>query len=52
MCSAMRFAICNEIFQGWKIDDVFTYAAKIEKAEAVARHRSRLRGRCLPAQFL
>jgi sugar phosphate isomerase/epimerase len=25
----MKFAICNEIFQGWKIDDVFTYAGKI-----------------------
>lgn len=25
----MKFAICNEIFQGWKIDDVFAYAAKL-----------------------
>jgi len=25
----MKFAICNEIFQGWKIEDVFDYAAKI-----------------------
>ena len=25
----MKFSICNEIFQGWKIDDVFTYAGKI-----------------------
>lgn len=25
----MKFGICNEIFQGWKIDDVFTYAARI-----------------------
>jgi len=25
----MKFSICNEIFQGWKIDDVFTYASKI-----------------------
>src|SRR5579864_3839749 len=25
----MRFAICNEIFQGWKLDDVFRYAAKL-----------------------
>lgn len=25
----MKFAICNEIFQGWKIEDVFSYAAKI-----------------------
>src|SRR5512133_338995 len=24
----MKFAICNEIFQGWKIDDVFACAAK------------------------
>jgi sugar phosphate isomerase/epimerase len=23
----MKFAICNEIFQGWKIDDVFAHAA-------------------------
>jgi sugar phosphate isomerase/epimerase len=25
----MKFAICNEIFQGWAIDDVLTYAAKV-----------------------
>ncbi len=25
----MKFSICNEIFQGWKIDDVFAYAAKL-----------------------
>lgn len=25
----MKFAICNEIFQGWKIDDVFSYAGRI-----------------------
>ena len=25
----MKFAICNEIFQGWKLDDTFAYAAKI-----------------------
>jgi sugar phosphate isomerase/epimerase len=25
----MKFAICNEIFQGWKIDDVLSYAAKL-----------------------
>ncbi len=25
----MRFAICNEIFQGWKLDDVLTHAAKL-----------------------
>jgi len=25
----MRFAICNEIFRDWKIDDVFAYAAKL-----------------------
>lgn len=25
----MTFAICNEIFQGWKIDDVFTHCAKL-----------------------
>jgi sugar phosphate isomerase/epimerase len=25
----MNFAICNEIFQGWKIDDVFAYASRI-----------------------
>ena len=24
----MKFAICNEIFQGWKLDDAMTYAAK------------------------
>jgi sugar phosphate isomerase/epimerase len=24
----MRFAICNEIFQGWSIDDTITYAAR------------------------
>src|SRR5437764_1182374 len=25
----MKFAICNEIFQGWKLDDLFPYAAKL-----------------------
>ncbi len=25
----MKFAICNEIFQGWKLDDVFAYAARL-----------------------
>jgi sugar phosphate isomerase/epimerase len=25
----MRFCICNEIFQGWKIEDVFAHAARI-----------------------
>lgn len=25
----MRFAICNEIFQGWRIDDVFTHCARL-----------------------
>ena len=25
----MKFGICNETFQGWKIDDVLTYCAKI-----------------------
>ncbi len=25
----MRFAICNEIFRGWKLEDVFTYAARL-----------------------
>jgi sugar phosphate isomerase/epimerase len=25
----MKFAICNETFQGWKIDEVFTYCAKL-----------------------
>ena len=25
----MKFGICNEIFKDWKIDDVFTYAAKL-----------------------
>jgi sugar phosphate isomerase/epimerase len=24
----MKFAICNEIFQGWKLDDVLTYCAR------------------------
>lgn len=24
----MKFAICNEIYQGWKIDEVFTHAAR------------------------
>jgi sugar phosphate isomerase/epimerase len=24
----MKFAICNEIFQGWKVDDAFSYAAR------------------------
>ena len=24
----MKFAICNEIFRGWSIDDTFAYAAK------------------------
>ena len=25
----MRFAICNEMFQGWKIGDVFRYANEV-----------------------
>ena len=25
----MKFAICNEIFQGWKLEDTFAFAAKI-----------------------
>lgn len=25
----MKFGICNETFQGWKIDDIFTYCARI-----------------------
>jgi sugar phosphate isomerase/epimerase len=25
----MRFAICNEIFRDWKLEDVFAYAAKL-----------------------
>ena len=25
----MKFAICNEIFQGWKLEDTFAYAAKV-----------------------
>src|SRR6266850_865152 len=25
----MRFAICNEIFKGWKIEEIFAYAARI-----------------------
>ncbi|MBI4327628.1 MAG: sugar phosphate isomerase/epimerase [Chloroflexi bacterium] len=25
----MKFAICNEIFQGWKLEDIFSYAAKV-----------------------
>jgi sugar phosphate isomerase/epimerase len=25
----VKFAICNEIFKGWKIEDVFAYAAKL-----------------------
>jgi sugar phosphate isomerase/epimerase len=25
----VKFAICNEIFQGWKIDDTLAYAAKV-----------------------
>src|SRR3989441_80117 len=26
--SPMKFAICNEIFQGWKLEDTFAHAAK------------------------
>jgi sugar phosphate isomerase/epimerase len=29
MAPRIQFAICNEIFQGWKIDDVLAYAAKL-----------------------
>lgn len=25
----MKFCVCNEIFQGWKLEDVFGYAAKL-----------------------
>ena len=24
----MKFAICNEIFQGWKLEDTLAYAAQ------------------------
>src|SRR5262245_8904682 len=27
--STMNFAICNEIFQGWKVIDAIQYAAKV-----------------------
>src|SRR5580765_7785091 len=27
--TVMRFSICNEIFKGWKIEDIFSYAARI-----------------------
>ncbi len=27
--NAMKFAICNEIFRDWKIEDVFAFAAKL-----------------------
>lgn len=27
--TAMKFAICNEIFQNWKLEDTFAYAGKI-----------------------
>src|SRR5260221_14541977 len=25
----MKFAICNEIFRSWQLDDVFAYASKL-----------------------
>ena len=25
----MKIAICNEMFEDWKIEDVFTYAAEL-----------------------
>ena len=28
-CPRMKFAICNEIFQGWKLEDTFAHAAKL-----------------------
>ena len=28
MLRAMKFGICNEIFQGWSLDDTFAYAAR------------------------
>jgi sugar phosphate isomerase/epimerase len=27
--AAVKFAICNEIFQGWKLDDTFAHAARL-----------------------
>src|SRR5688572_2846623 len=27
--AAVKFAICNEIYQGWKLEDVFAHAAKL-----------------------
>src|SRR3974390_2476537 len=27
--SGMRFAICNEIFEGWKLEDTFAYASRL-----------------------
>ena len=29
----MKFAICNEIYQGWKIEDVFAHAARAGNGE-------------------
>jgi sugar phosphate isomerase/epimerase len=29
MLQRMKFAICNEIFKGWKIEDVFGYAGRL-----------------------
>ena len=25
----MKFGICNETFQGWKLEDIFSYCARI-----------------------
>ena len=25
----MKFSICNEMFEGWKLDDVFKYSAEL-----------------------
>jgi sugar phosphate isomerase/epimerase len=27
--TAVRFAICNEIYQGWKLEDIFAHAARL-----------------------
>ena len=40
----MKFGTCNEYFEGWKLEEVFDYAAEVGYDGVVAVHQSPLEG--------
>ncbi len=40
----MKFAICNEIYQNWKLEDTFAHAAKLGYSGVEIRHSPSPRG--------